>query len=638
MLCAFILLILIQNKFNKDKMVIYIRAMVFWTTYAYIITEFLSFFNILTKICIQFGWILLDTFLLVICIKLKIKIKWTLQNFRKYFSVNYLQNYVLVLLGIISIFLAIKTVPYTWDSMSYHLARIAYWRQNQSVAHYATNVVRQVTSPVLAEFINLHIYINMNGNDLFMNVLQSVSYITNAVIVYKIAYKLGCRKKLCFLAAFLFMTMPIAFGESLTTQVDQFASMWTLSFVYILLDYLQIEKKIIWNYQTIIDVFCLSVMIALSYLAKPSVMFAIFLMALWLLIICFARKDSIIVLVKLFVFSLITIFVFLCPEVFRNLCTFHAISDPIAGARQLIGCKRPTYIFVNFLKNFVWNMPNIYWKKSTEYLTKFVNIIANIINVDINDASISEDGREFIMNLAQDYGSDTAINPIIVLVMSLCGIWIIFKIRKINLKQTAEIYSIVVISAFLIFCSLVRWESFVARYMLGYLALLCPMISIQIQDWGSSLRSKGLYYAFFGIIIFCSVTETINMISYHYEICEERGEENKEFGYFHWRNYGVYSAYVKMEKEIEKNGYKNIGIITSEVAYDYPMFKLLEKHVSVIKHINVKNATNKYEDPYYQPECIIVLDSREQEPINYHGIMYDKVLQIDEYISILSHE
>ena len=570
------------------------------------------------------------------CFKLKIKIKWS-KDFRKYFSISFLQNYILVLFGIMSILLAIKTVPYTWDSMTYHLARIAYWKQNQSVAHYATNVVRQVTSPVLAEFINLQIYISMNGNDLFMNILQSISYITNAVVIYQISFKLGCRKNLCFLAAFLFMTMPIAFGESLTTQVDQFASMWTLSFVYILLDYLQVEKRFTWNYQTIMDVLYLSVMIAFSYLAKPSVMFAIFLFAVWVLVICFIRKDDIVVIAKLIVCSLSTICIFLFPEIFRNLYTFHAISDPIAGARQLIGSKHPAYIFVNFFKNFIWNMPNIYWTKSIEYLTKITNVIANLVNVDINDVSISEDGREFVMNMAQDYGTDTAINPIVVSLMILCCLWIICKTRKIKIEQIAESYSIIVISAFLIFCSLVKWEPFVTRYMLGYLALLCPMISIQIQDWGNRLRDRRIYYAVLGIIFFCSVVETANMVSYHCEVC--KGEkESREFGYFYWRNYDIYQAYIKMEKVIEESGYKNVGIITSEVAYDYPMFKLLEDHVDNIKHINVKNATNKYEDPHYQPECIIVLDSAEQEPIEYHGVMYDKVLQIDEYISILSYE
>ena len=81
--------------------------------------------------------------------------------------------------------------PYNWDSMTYHLPRIAYWAQNRSVEHYATNCVRQVSSPVLAEFVNLHVYVLSRGHDWFFNLLQGMSYLTNAVLVGAIAKKLS---------------------------------------------------------------------------------------------------------------------------------------------------------------------------------------------------------------------------------------------------------------------------------------------------------------------------------------------------------------------------------------------------------------------------------------------------------------
>ena len=87
--------------------------------------------------------------------------------------------------------LALKTMPYNWDSMTYHMPRVFHWLQNGSVAHYATNIGRQVASPVLGAYVNLHVYALAGGNDLFVNLLQSVSYLSSGILVYAIAGKIA---------------------------------------------------------------------------------------------------------------------------------------------------------------------------------------------------------------------------------------------------------------------------------------------------------------------------------------------------------------------------------------------------------------------------------------------------------------
>ena len=74
------------------------------------------------------------------------------------------------------LFLAVWTVPYNWDSMTYHLSRIANWTQNRSVAHYATHNIREIVSPALAEFINLHVYILTGQKDNLFNLLRICAY------------------------------------------------------------------------------------------------------------------------------------------------------------------------------------------------------------------------------------------------------------------------------------------------------------------------------------------------------------------------------------------------------------------------------------------------------------------------------
>ncbi|MFQ9464829.1 MAG: hypothetical protein ACLR09_07920 [Gallintestinimicrobium sp.] len=81
-----------------------------------------------------------------------------------------------------------------------------------------------------------------------------------------IAKKLGCNNFFGFLAGFLYATMPIAFAESITTQNDEYATLWLLFFAYIIIDlYKNPELECDWFYieRTIL----LSCCIGFGYLA-----------------------------------------------------------------------------------------------------------------------------------------------------------------------------------------------------------------------------------------------------------------------------------------------------------------------------------------------------------------------------------
>ena len=97
--------------------------------------------------------------------------------------------------AVLMIILAIGKMPYNWDSMTYHCARLFHWAQNRSVAHYATNNVRQIASPVLAAFINLNVYLLTGSGEGVLNLVQCISYLTSGVLVFDISRKLGTTKK-----------------------------------------------------------------------------------------------------------------------------------------------------------------------------------------------------------------------------------------------------------------------------------------------------------------------------------------------------------------------------------------------------------------------------------------------------------
>lgn len=545
---------------------------------------------------------------------------------------------ILIFIALVSLYFAIKTRPYNWDSMTYHLSRVAHWTKNKSVGHYSTNIVRQIASPVLAEFVVVQTYILCRGSDVFVNVVQSMSFITNAIIIYGIAKKLNCKSSYCFLASFLYMTTPIAFAESTTTQVDNFAALWMLIFVYFIIDLVEISNKIQHDNETISNVIVLGNCVAFGYLCKPTVSISMLIFASWLLIVCIIRKDKFLRLLNLAVYALPGMLIPIGIEVARNIHTFGKIASPITGARQLIGTLSPTYVFVNCIKNITYNLPNIYDTNSPQKIFNFVHKLAACLNVVINDPSISEDGVEFYVFPARTYTIDSAINPIIVILALLCIIWIIYNCKRKKLLEISTGFSVVSILAFVVFCAVLRWEPFVSRYMISYLALLCIVVCVQVQSIEENGKFRNWSYALVGIIYFSSFVELYGLINFYKTRCEMSISVNKEESYF-IDNPNEYEDYAFVVNYIKDNGYKNIGFFCLENHYEYPLIKMLEDDIEKFEHVGVSEETLMYEDSNYIPDCIFVNGQYIQDTFTYHNTKYKIAYDYGEgWKYILTHE
>lgn len=626
MLVAFLLIlnILYWNGKRQDWLYTYINSIIIWILFLFCGIEMFSLNHSLSVQSIRLFWGLMDVILLSIFTVLYIKKKRNFTQFRMEhkFSVPTVTCLVASLIVImISFYIAIKVAPYNWDSLTYHLPRIMHWVQNRSVAHYATNMSRQVSSPVLAEFVNLSVYLFCGENDLLFNLLQWASYVTCGVIVSGIARKLKCTNFWSCMAGFLFLTMPIAFAESITTQNDNFTAMWLLMFIYVLLDLYE-KPKLIFNKYYVERTVALSFCIAFGYLSKPSSMFAVVVFAIGLLILCCKAKASFGNLFKLLGCAIGIVALIVIPEFVRNVVTFQALSDPMVGNRQLIGTLNPLYMFINMLKNFFFNAPNAYIDVNNLILSG-IYFFSFRLGVNLDDPSISEDGDRFGIVEAQTYHHNSAVNPVIFWGVIAVVILTVIFYKKVKLDAEQKLYCLLSLISFVVLCTFLRWEIFVSRYMISYLALLCPVTALLLNRLVLVDRLKAYAYSLAGIILFVSIVETVQMIDFHLEAVEYAKANERGKVYFYICGEGNYGDYTDIVKYIEENEYHNIGLLTGYNSFEYPLWQYLPKEGYRLEHIGVTNATKKYEDPKFIPDCIFVRDV-EIESFDYHGIRYVK--------------
>lgn len=520
---------------------------------------------------------------------------------------------------VVVIYFSYRATPYNFDSMTYHLPRIAHWAQNESVFPYATYVNRQIGSTTLASYVCLYTYILAGKNDIFVNLIQGISYGIDAYMVYAIAKKLNVKKKYCTIGALLFMSLPIAFAEAMTTQNDLFSTVWLLFSIYIVLDFADIKERLTADRQSIVKIFFLAVCFAFGYISKPAVCFAMLLSLFWVLICVFRRRDDVFVVLKMLFVGITTCLVIILPTWLMNMSVWGQLSPSNVGAHQLIGTLNPRYVFMSLIKNSIYNFGNSLMPGSKNAIKDFLYKVAEIIGVNLDEATISEFGGAFSYS-ANPYGCDTALNPLIMF-LALCAIFlVIFLWKKLTILHRQ--FCLYVIVSYLVFCTFLKWQCFISRYMVGYFALMCPMIVILIQYSMGMIRGKVKKCILFLSLLALILGNWCLDVKYYYE------NEPGTYFYYTW---DMSHTYEKICDQIIAKGYDKIGLICSGNSYEYPLWGILsDKNAECeIRHIMVDNELARYEDVSYSPDCIFIIDYTWDDVIIFNEKEYKKTVETD---------
>jgi hypothetical protein len=117
------------------------------------------------------------------------------------------------------LFLIVATPPNNWDSMHYHLARVAAWHAHRDLSYFPTSNGIGNAYPQNAELLVLWTFVFL-GRDLLAALPQLLAGLAATVSVYVIACRIGYARRLAAFAALLLPTLTIVALESVTTQND----------------------------------------------------------------------------------------------------------------------------------------------------------------------------------------------------------------------------------------------------------------------------------------------------------------------------------------------------------------------------------------------------------------------------------
>ena len=520
--------------------------------------------------------------------------------------------------------IAFYAAPNTWDSLTYHLARIIHWMQNGSVEFYPTNILRQLHLNPWSEYAMMQFMI-LNGSDKLVNFVQWFSMAGSLVGVTLIAEQHGATPHGQMYAAAIAATIPMGILQASSTQNDYAAAFWLVCFVYFGFAFKRSgEMK---------DALAAGIALGIAILTKATVYIFAFPFLLWFTfsMLWKARLSAIRPL------STIAMIVLLLNSghYIRN---YGLYGNPLGPREEIASGVTLRYsndIFTtpvmvsNTIRNFAINLGTPNYNINIK-MDRFFYKVHEWIGISPNDPRTTWNDTEFHVNYTSYYDGKAG-NPLHAWTI-LFVIPVFFSQRR-N-KGEEPHYLSALLAGFLIFCLYLRWQSWLTRLQLPLFVLWSPFIAQTLDKF----RARWLTNMCLIAIVATSMVWVFNNESRPLLGKNNILETDRSIQYMS-RDKTLYDPFTETVDLLRRRACPQVGLMTSEDSWEYALWVMLRQTQPdiIIEHVNVENISNKFSSqlPFsaFYPCAVVVINLPSPDHVTLNGEIF-VLTQAEKSISV----
>ncbi len=497
------------------------------------------------------------------------------------------------------------TPPQTWDSLTYHLSRVAHWAQDRSIWHYATGIDRQTSMPPGAEEFILNSYV-LTQSDRLASFPQWTAMLGSLIGVSLIAYNLGAKSAGQWLAAGFAVTIPIGIAESSSTINDYVATFWVVCVVVEILAYYEHAENRSLLY------LCLAAGLAL--LTKPVVLPFLIPFALGLAYLL-VKRHGLITLLKWSGVAVLAISLINAGYLTRNIITYGELSNPVDFETHYNQLHTVQGFIATLLKNIGMQLGLPHMGEFNYAWNRLILSIVVKLGLDINDPRMTAVGY---FNVNTPTTSEvSASNPYHAYLISAMLLMLFFMIKKLG--KSLVIYGFLVLSTFLLFSFMYKWNAFGTRYSLAFFVLFAPVVGIIFERFD---RCK-LGYLITTLLLVGSFPLLFNLDSR--PVITTAASDPGQISILVETRQDLYFANALSEREvytqftdtIRSEGCSDIGLMLKGDDPEYLVWELMGAPRSAVRiEWIVSGPTGRYSSPDFKPCAIICRGcSLDQSPL-----------------------
>ena len=460
------LVVLLFNHHKAEELRLSIlRAGILFTIYLVLVEELLSLFHAITRWGLLVAWMVLILAIVAYLARIRLKgqaISLPHLSLPAGWS-GWLSLLLVAFVLAVTFTVAWLAPPQTWDSLSYHLSRVAHWAQNQSVAHYITGIERQNSMNPGGEMITLNFYV-LTRSDRLATFTQWFAMLGSMLGVSLIAAYLGAKKYGQWLAVCLAITVPMGIAQSSSTITDYIATVWVVFAAMETLHYYRTRDNR--------GLIYLGLSVGLAVLTKSTVIPFLLPIAAWVAVLILRQKKPLQVIGWGFATLLLAILVN-APYFARNYQTYGALYSPVDSEKHLNELRNIPGTLSILVRNAGQQagLPIPAWN---DWLNLVILKVHVKLGVDRQDPRTTNEGT-FNVN-APSTNEDLTINPGHAALILLAFVLSLFMAKKVGWQ--GFIYFIVVAAGYVLFSFLYKWNIFGVRYQLTFFILSMPFVGV----------------------------------------------------------------------------------------------------------------------------------------------------------------
>lgn len=531
-------------------------GLVTWGSWSAAVTQLLSLGDGLSRGPCLAVWSVYDVVAAILIVRARGRLRPLIPSRRSISRLGALVLGLVAAVWLVELFVDLASPPTTWDSMTYHLGRVAHWLQNRNVWHYPTAIDRQLWMGPWNEWLIAQVQA-IAGTDVWANLVQWMEGICAAGLVWMLAGSLGLSRRASWLTVAAFATLPPAVMQGTNTESDLATTMWVLAF-------LVAAHRLTQRASSFNGVVC-GLALGLACLTKGSAfIFTAPFVALWLGRMSWRWRRAAIPATAIAGIAAVLV---VGPFLARNYARWHdALGPPKSVAFTNSDHRSPVGTASTLIRTAATQLTTPS-SAVNDLIDRSATGLVRAMGQNPNDPN-NTFGPAFVVQFARD--EDYASAPIHLTLLAV-GLVLLFVSARRSGDRRLHVHALAWLVAAVAYASLIRWSPWNNRIELPLLAAGMPFVGWTLERTGHLIRI--VLVALFGVSAFAwlaiddarplvSISPTPSILTQH-----------RQDIYFEKRP-DLRASYLAAMDVVRTKHARRIGLVMNLDDWEYPFFAL----------------------------------------------------------------